>query len=1559
MAQFDDDAPPAGYRYVYSGDPSGGGVRYLEPIADRSIPQATPEGELIPTPPSENQLRLEQERQTGQQSLADFLMNYPTELRDQALAAKELAVTLFGGLVSPVAAGAAALGKNVYDYFDKGQIDSKATKDFANEAARLFSYRPVMPSAQSALETMSEAPEYFLGTSQGLPPVVSGINPRALQTAPVLGPLSAGVKRDVSQFSNDVYNAQRGITPGYATLGSEFSDAFVTPRPTTYELLAGLEPSRIPSTASAAVKPVGKGNTAYSLGEPFPSLQNPSGMSTYMAGRYLRTTKMPDDGLTTTRFANSYKDEVQKVKPEFDLANEMAAYRESLDRQSAVEFLELGLLDKFKQFIDDWNTKNPDDKLPTIEQFVQSSIAANEWMQGPGKTYMERQMGTGAKHDPVLGELEKSNVDPFYDYSRDYSPYADVARGKAIAAHNLNPSFNLADTDIGRQTATTRAGKIYENMSDALINPIPVSILQEANAGDSRRAIIADVHGALRQLAPDKIEQLNKMPPHEVVYDLDLNASVSPVDMLHDKLVAELLAGRIKPENISNVSAQRLMQMIIKDEQGRLKKEQGNKKLYADYKQKFFDNVPESMVDKVTDSGAKFIRFDKDTPLSREDVIRGLCIDTKDLNHCIASGGHNVGDYKGYAPLVEPHTGKRTKGVPATTTTTGYIDNMYKDGISYVTYRGPDGTPIATIQENPMADGKVHVTQIMSTDDEEIKDPAHAKEVRQWLNDNADRISKVGVTAGLSHVGNPFDLYSKNAAESITTKHQNIDPKAFTKLLEMAVYDRTMSLDYDFAEWFKKNTGESIDTIVQGEPFSNIVESGGMGTDDLFERVKERLGPALVESPEFIKFVKDNADIAARFYEPAASKNQTIDLARAIGRFSTHKDIQDYAKSVGIDLSYPQIDIATASKDDLIKYGERLSKEVRAMVSSDSSPDDINAVRQRFDDVAARLNEIHAQEVKKIQEATKDIIETVPNDIAARLDSIGRTPAAWQRLLKDTVDALRVKNVLGLESSDALFADYSGPLRDQIEILYGPVESDVLNNTQSNAIVVSLVQDKVGRVMMMLEEATGPFDPSNGATPRQAAQAAQIMANWAKYRLENPEMTNYGQQPRTEIVEQPNVDRQLRAPEMSGAFANYLRDVWRSYDQSGYRAATAGVQDDFQVIVRALLGNQDPQALLPSDAHWDIVRRLADPGGTTAANIDDLRQSIIDGYGEFGRLTLYQLSNAIGIVDDWKRITQYANPNMSWDRADALRNFWLDYQLNRVMNIDAVPEDMYRLISTLLGNQAENAVLPREIGWHIVRTLANPETTVNAIQTMFESIRDRRGVFGPLMPGQRENAMNIVDEWVNANRIDLTPRDAAVNPLPAIPNMNRERAAALNLIIDEFLNTRVLQNVPREMEDSVNALVGNQAPAAGLPQAAHRHIVALLVHPNTTIPDIRNLYTETMAQGPGLFQGLDEYQRANARAIIEDWSLINGIDIIDLDRNMAAGGRVRRMADGGAVTDTLDKLVKNPQAATMLNLDLPNLVASRQQTKTLRRGGRVQFAHDLDQMRYEMTHRRG
>ena len=70
----------------------------------------------------------------------------------------------------------------------------------------------------------------------------------------------------------------------------------------------------------------------------------------------------------------------------------------------------------------------------------------------------------------------------------------------------------------------------------------------------------------------------------------------------------------------------------------------------------------------------------------------------------------------------------------------------------------------------------------------------------------------------------------------------------------------------------------------------------------------------------------------------------------------------------------------------------------------------------------------------------------------------------------------------------------------------------------------------------------------------------------------------------------------------------------------------------------------------------------------------------------------------------------------------------------------------------------------------------------------------------------------------------------------------------------------------------------------------------------------------------------------------------------------AEGGAVR-MADGGVVNDTLDKMVKSPQASTLLNLDLPNLIAAKQQAKPLKRGGKVEFSNNIDDMRYALTRR--
>jgi len=1072
----------------------------------------------------------------------------------------------------------------------------------------------------------------------------------------------------------------------------------------------------------------------------------------------------------------------------------------------------------------------------------------------------------------------------------------------------------------------------------------------------------------------------------------------------------------------------------------------------------------------VTDSGGKFIRFDKNSPLNRETIIRALCMDTKDLNHCVAQGGHNVGDYKGYAPLVEPHTGKRPKGVSITATSTSYIDSMLDGSISLVSYRDADGTPIATIQENPASNGKVYIEQIMSTGDKKIKDPAQAKEVRQWLNANADRIKGVNGPVGLNHVGNPFDLYRADAIDTITEKHQNIDPEALKELSDVALYDKTTALDSAFAEWFKKNTGQDLDSIAQSEPFSNIVEAHGMGISDTLDRIKELLGPDLARSPEFIKFINE----AINDLEGGG----TVDLAKVIGRFATLKDIQDYAKSVGVNLNYPEIDIATASKDDLMKYADRLDREIRAMFNSDEVSDNIDAVRQRLDDVTERINELHEQEIQKIRDATKDILDTVPTDIMTRLGRIERMPAAWRGLLRDSVEDLRLNNQLGINDSDALFAKYSGPLRDQIEILYGPVENNVLTDEQSRMVSAYLMQDRVDGVMNLLNGARGVFDPSSGATPEQAAQAAQIAANWAKYRLEKPELTNYGKQPRTEIVEQPNPDRQPRVPEMNWGYANYLRDIWQVYDRSGYDAAIYGVQDDSQAIVNAILGDQEPQARLPRDLHWGIVRELANPDRNDA-DIVDLRQLIANREGIFAPLTPDQRENAMRIVDDWIRINGIelnadnapagqllAIPNMNRERAAALERIANDYITGNGV-LEDVPLDMQGAVDALIGNQVFAAILPEDLHQDIIRILTNPDTTMDELVHLYSQIRYEEGAFSDLTPLQRANALDMIQTWADEYGIDRREFGMAaggqvqrmanggtVKPPSHLENKSMsfdEYRRSIGMADGGILNTVYNNVIPAHIRTYAETMLGNRSPiternfsgseldmmrdaiaasrrdrtatnsrlhqeqldkAASTQERMALHgrgpstqldqTVGYQHYPNSGDQSVRDdnaigydaavrntlgrfAYTKDAAGNliatdvykfrddlPGQTRPTSDYAAMTTmeklKALYDDsdkeksgWGTLlsrAGSAFIGADgRPVTVNLGKAPFAEGGAVTDTLDKMVKNPQASTLLNLDLPNLIAAKQQIKPLKQGGKVQFSNNIDDMRYALTRR--
>ena len=260
-----DDAPPEGYRYVYFGDPTQGtSGRYPVPI---ETPAAEPNRDVIGTsaapslPTTAPELQPEPSRDiVPHRYVAGEVPGGPApeptldQMRYE-LARKNLtpADWLMGGAenVASLLTGLPGMlgGYAGLAYHGLRGAPFKEANEKAADWARATSYQPTTLAGQEIAE------DYVHPFLAKLPPVISGIMP-GLMRAPkgTTGALTAGVKRDIGQFSNDVFNAQHGITPGYPTMGSEFQKAFVEPRPNVYEMLTGIEPSNVPSTASAAVK---------------------------------------------------------------------------------------------------------------------------------------------------------------------------------------------------------------------------------------------------------------------------------------------------------------------------------------------------------------------------------------------------------------------------------------------------------------------------------------------------------------------------------------------------------------------------------------------------------------------------------------------------------------------------------------------------------------------------------------------------------------------------------------------------------------------------------------------------------------------------------------------------------------------------------------------------------------------------------------------------------------------------------------------------------------------------------------------------------------------------------------------------------------------------------------------------------------------------------------------------------------------------------------------------------------------------------------------------------
>lgn len=394
--------------------------------------------------------------------------------------------------------------------------------------------------------------------------------------------------------------------------------------------------------------------------------------------------------------------------------------------------------DKFTKEWNETHADNPLAQIPGSSLDVGKVVEAyRDWVtKGPHLNYITKQLGTGIKGDPFVKAAEKGVFvgDPDRltdDYYRNQAQRAaEVSRESAERAHSLD--VRTKNPEIGNQTATTEMGKIVENMSDASINPDywnkdyrtsqnPPSLTRDQNTNEwvskrgteeSRKLGTFSEEQAQRwhnALLADEwytgpeFPYMQRVQPDVPIYEIqDRYADILGLENVRKNVFHQLIKGEIAPEDLKKVDMVAGINMTHKRLMAEEKAKQNDKKAYTAWRYERSQQLPAvinyTQPVGITPAGSKMVVFDKAfIDANPQSYIRDFSVLTKDLNFCLASGGHGTTAYPGrHAPLVEPHTGIAPRGNDRTDS--GYIESAKRGDSIYPAVYGPDGSAQAALE---------------------------------------------------------------------------------------------------------------------------------------------------------------------------------------------------------------------------------------------------------------------------------------------------------------------------------------------------------------------------------------------------------------------------------------------------------------------------------------------------------------------------------------------------------------------------------------------------------------------------------------------------------------------------------------------------------------------------------------------------------------------------------------------------------------------------------------------------------------------------------------------
>lgn len=619
----------------------------------------------------------------------------------------ETVATVGSGLAAPFLGVAKGIGQNILNNTNE-RVDRP-------ELAEAFTYQPRTQVGQNYVESImgaldaSKVPPYIAHAGQ------FRFTPDDLRVA------GKTAVSDVRNFPMDFANARAGFQREYPTLGSTAAGAVQRAEPLLEKGLSMYESGQLTpgfNPVSEAIKPKG-GNWPTSLGSKLP-LEEQGYIGEYLSTSTEGPQKIWREQLREIGEENNWYDFLRRNNAD-ELPFSDPRYSQLADEFTTLVNLRANTVNQMAPGMDQLPSIKP------ISEISKLTDAYNKWiLEGPHKKYITTQMGTGIETDPFLKAVDEANIYPFgrlLDWEAATSrenvlkdianqnqeilkakqkfeedPEYYLEKSKRFPGLYPNPS-NLFEYNpeqyksVGIQTATSEKGKALENAQDFFLT----------DKGYNYSSLYP------REFLETDFPVASKLKRNTPVYDLISSDAPDKMGMkaIRQKILSDLMSGKISPEKLPNVSVEAVAKDIIKTEQDKIKAATRDKGLYLDWRQKNHEQLPADVA--FTDAegnptGEKMVVFDANMADANPDlVIRNLSQDTKELNHCVGSCGHGTAEYPNrHVPMVEPHTGTTPKGSDATYGP-NYIKKIKNGDIQIASLRGPNGESKATLELKPDA----------------------------------------------------------------------------------------------------------------------------------------------------------------------------------------------------------------------------------------------------------------------------------------------------------------------------------------------------------------------------------------------------------------------------------------------------------------------------------------------------------------------------------------------------------------------------------------------------------------------------------------------------------------------------------------------------------------------------------------------------------------------------------------------------------------------------------------------------------------------------------------